>query len=105
MADVVWALWGVFEDADGPRAFDAHVLAPESWTEAQVLETAAEAYLERGDEDALETAKMLRRSGEATPLVNSAGPAHALEVRYDANAGPYRLTVVESWRDVEFRLG
>lgn len=103
MASVVWALWGVFEEE--LQAFETHVLAPEEWTEADVLDAAAAAYEQRGDDDAVGTARMLRRCGQATPLLNTAGRRHSLAVVYDPEAQPHRLRVVESWDDVELHLG
>jgi hypothetical protein len=101
MAAVVWSVWGVFDDPVTP--FESHVLAPEQWSEAQVVARAADAYEARGDEDSLETAQMLRTTGEAAPLLGIDGPRHRLEVAYDASA-PYRLVIRESWADVELHL-
>lgn len=101
MAAVVWALWGVFDDPVQP--FESHVLAPEAWSEQEVVARAAEAYAQRGDEDSIETARMLRTTGEAAPLIAIDGPRHRLEVTYDP-AAPYRLTLRESWADVDLHL-
>lgn len=100
MAAVVWALWGVFDDP--VAAFESHVLAPEEWSEDEVVARAAAAYAARGG-DALETARMLRSTGEAAPLLAIDGPRHRLEVIYEPGA-PYRLTIHESWADVDLHL-
>jgi hypothetical protein len=102
VADVVWALWGVYEADLEP--FDTHVLAPEDWSEVQVVEAAASAFQARGDEDSLETARMLRATGQATPLIDATSDRHALQVTYDPTASPHRLRIVESWADVELHL-
>lgn len=103
MASVVWTLWGVFEE--DLQTFETHVLAPEAWTEGDVLSAAIAAYEQRGDEEAIDTARMLRQSGQATPLLGTTGRRHALEVAYDPEARPHRLRIVEAWDDVELHLG
>jgi hypothetical protein len=103
MAKVVWALWGVFED--GLETFETHALAPEEWTEEQVIEAAARAYEAQGDEDGRETAQMLRATGQATPLIDADSDRHAIHVTYDPAAPRHRLRIVEEWADVELHLG
>jgi hypothetical protein len=102
VAAIVWSVWGVYEDPVAP--FESHVLAPEEWSEEEVLARAVEAYEARGDEDSVETARVLRATGEAAPLLAIDGPRHRLEVTYDPDA-PYRLVIREAWADVELRLG
>jgi hypothetical protein len=102
MASIVWSVWGVFEDPPSP--FEAHVLAPEEWSEEEVVASAATAYAARADEDGQETARMLRATGEAAPLLGIDSARHRLDVVYDPSA-PYRLVIREAWADVELHLG